>query len=155
MNITFKLFATLTDYLPVTARRSNIVMLDVAPDATISEIIAPFGLPPKVGEIWLHSLNNTGGYFANAPLPVELTYQMGHSANYGHVWISGDLDYFYLTGDRRARDVALLTADMMASAMTAKLGTHIRTLGWPTILVLAASSDRRHQISGPTQTGRR
>jgi hypothetical protein len=63
---------------------------------------------------------------------------MGHSANYGHVWISGDLDYYYLTGDRRARDVALMTADMMTSAMTAKLGTHIRTLGWPTILVLAA-----------------
>ena len=48
MNITFKLFATLTDYLPVTARRSNIVMLDVAPDATISQIIEPFGLPPKL-----------------------------------------------------------------------------------------------------------
>lgn len=48
MNITFKLFATLTDYLPVTSRRSNIVMLDVAPDATISQIIEPFGLPPKL-----------------------------------------------------------------------------------------------------------
>jgi len=48
MNITFKLFATLTDYLPVTSRRSNIVELDVAPDATISQIIEPFGLPPKL-----------------------------------------------------------------------------------------------------------
>jgi hypothetical protein len=98
----------------------------------------PFGLPPKVGEIWLHSVSHTGGYYANAPLPVELTYQMGHSANYGHVWVSGDLDYYYLTGDRRARDVALQVADMMAGAMTAKVGTHIRTLGWPTILVLSA-----------------
>ena len=98
----------------------------------------PYGLPPKVGEIWLHSLNHTGGYFSNAPLPVERTYQMGHSSNYGHVWISGDLDYYYLTGDRRAREVALQVADMMTSAMTAKVGTHIRTLGWPTILVLSA-----------------
>ncbi len=98
----------------------------------------PFGLPPKVGEIWLHSLNHTGGYYANAPLPVELTYQMGHSANYGHVWISGDLEYYHLTGDRRAREVALAVADMMTAAMTAKVGTHIRTLGWPTILVLSA-----------------
>ena len=48
MKITFKLFATLTDYLPVSARRSNIVELDVAPDATISQIIEPFGLPPKL-----------------------------------------------------------------------------------------------------------
>ena len=98
----------------------------------------PWGLPPKVGEIWLHSLNHTGGYFANAPLPVDRTYQMGHSSNYGHVWISGDLDYYYLTGDRRARDVALQVADMMSGNMTGKVGTHIRTLGWPTILVLSA-----------------
>jgi molybdopterin synthase sulfur carrier subunit len=48
MNITFKLFATLTDYLPAASRRSNIVLLDVAPDATISQIIEPFGLPPKL-----------------------------------------------------------------------------------------------------------
>jgi len=98
----------------------------------------PWGLPPRVGEIWLHSLNHTGGYYANAPLPVERTYQMGHSSNYGHVWITGDLDYYYLTGDRRAREVALQSADMMASTMTAKVSTHIRNLGWPTILVLSA-----------------
>jgi molybdopterin converting factor small subunit len=48
MKITFKLFATLTDYLPAAARRSNIIELDVAPDAPISQIIAPFGLPPKL-----------------------------------------------------------------------------------------------------------
>jgi hypothetical protein len=98
----------------------------------------PYGAPPRVGENWLHSLNHTGGYYANAPLPVERTYQMGHSANYGHIWVTGDLDYYHLTGDRRAREVALSTADMMASTMTAKVGTHIRTLGWPTILVLSA-----------------
>ena len=48
MKITFKLFATLTDYLPVSARRSNIVELDVAPEASINQIIEPFGLPPKL-----------------------------------------------------------------------------------------------------------
>lgn len=48
MKITFKLFATLTDYLPVQARRSNIVELEVAPEATISQIIEPYGLPPKL-----------------------------------------------------------------------------------------------------------
>lgn len=48
MKITFKLFATLTDYLPVQARRSNIVELEVAPEATISQIVEPFGLPPKL-----------------------------------------------------------------------------------------------------------
>jgi molybdopterin converting factor small subunit len=48
MNITFKLFATLTDYLPPEARRSNQVTLDVAQDASISLIIEPFGMPPKL-----------------------------------------------------------------------------------------------------------
>ena len=60
MNITFKLFATLTDYLPVTARRSNIVMLDVASDASISQIIEPFGLPPKL----VHLVLVNGRYIA-------------------------------------------------------------------------------------------
>ena len=48
MNITFKLFATLTDYLPAEARRSNQVTLDVAQDASISQIIEPYGMPPKL-----------------------------------------------------------------------------------------------------------
>ena len=48
MKITFKLFATLTDYLPLPARRGNIIELDVAPEATISQIIEPFGLPAKL-----------------------------------------------------------------------------------------------------------
>ena len=60
MNITFKLFATLTDYLPVSARRSNIVELDVPTDATISQIIEPFGLPPKL----VHLVLVNGRYIA-------------------------------------------------------------------------------------------
>jgi len=48
VKITFKLFATLTDYLPAGARASNVVQLDVPADATISQIIEPFGLPPKL-----------------------------------------------------------------------------------------------------------
>ena len=48
MNITFKLFATLTDYLPAEARRSNEVVLDVAQDTPINQIIEPFGMPPKL-----------------------------------------------------------------------------------------------------------
>jgi sulfur-carrier protein len=48
MKITFKLFATLTDYLPAQARHGNAVELEVAPDATISQIIEPFALPPRL-----------------------------------------------------------------------------------------------------------
>ena len=48
MKITFKLFATLTDYLPLPARRANLIELDVAAEASISQIIEPFGLPPRL-----------------------------------------------------------------------------------------------------------
>ena len=48
MHITLKLFASLTDYLPPEARYTNILQLEVVPDATISQIIEPFGLPSKM-----------------------------------------------------------------------------------------------------------
>ena len=48
MKITFKLFASLTDYLPVEARYSNVLELDIAPEASIIQIIEPYGLPPKL-----------------------------------------------------------------------------------------------------------
>ena len=48
MRITFKLYATLTDYLPVDSRRSNQMAMDVAPEATIAQIVEPFGIPPKL-----------------------------------------------------------------------------------------------------------
>lgn len=48
MKITFKLFASLTDYLPLHARYTNVLELDIAPQASISQIIEPFGMPPKL-----------------------------------------------------------------------------------------------------------
>ena len=48
MQITFKLFASLTDYLPADKRTSNQMALDIAPEATIADIIAPFSLPMKM-----------------------------------------------------------------------------------------------------------
>jgi sulfur carrier protein ThiS len=48
MRITFKLYATLTEYLPPERRTSNRVELDVSPDATIAAIIEPFNLPMKL-----------------------------------------------------------------------------------------------------------
>ena len=48
MKITFQLFASLTDYLPLEARYTNVMELNVAPDATLMQIIEPYGLPPKL-----------------------------------------------------------------------------------------------------------
>ena len=106
--------------------------------ATNPHLKNPWGPAPQVGEIWLHCLNHTGGYYEDAPLPVSRTYQMGHSTNFGHVWLSGDFDYYHLTGDRRAREVAVQMADAMVRHMPTRYGTHIRALGWPMIMVLHA-----------------
>lgn len=108
--------------------------------ATNPHLKNPWGRPPEAGDIWLHALNHTGGYYdeKTSGLPVDRTYHMGHSTNYGHVWIAGDLDYYYLTGDRRAREVALMVADTMARHCPTAYSDHIRGLGWPIILVLAA-----------------
>lgn len=60
MKITFKLFASLTDFLPPDARRANQLDLDVAPDASILQIIEPFGLPEKM----VHLVLVNGRYIA-------------------------------------------------------------------------------------------
>ena len=48
MHITFKLYASLTQYLPAEARRSNQMPLVVADGTPIARIIEPFGLPEKL-----------------------------------------------------------------------------------------------------------
>jgi sulfur carrier protein ThiS len=48
MQITFKLYASLTDYLPAEHRVGNLMPLDVPPESTIATIIAPFNLPMKL-----------------------------------------------------------------------------------------------------------
>ncbi len=53
MRITFKLYANLMEYLPAASRVGNSMTLDVAPQATIAEIIAPFALPMKMVKLVL------------------------------------------------------------------------------------------------------
>lgn len=47
MRITFKLYATLSDYLPA-GQRHNAVELDVDPATTIGDLIERFNLPKKL-----------------------------------------------------------------------------------------------------------
>lgn len=47
MKLTFKLFATLTDYLPP-ERKYNAVELEVAPETRLGDLIARFKLPEKM-----------------------------------------------------------------------------------------------------------
>ena len=67
MKITFKLFATLTDHLPAQARDGNLMELDVAPDASILQIIEPFGMPPRL----VHLVLVNGHYIAPDKRPTH------------------------------------------------------------------------------------
>lgn len=60
MQITFKLYASLTDYLPADRRSHNQMNLEVAPEATIAQIIEPFQLPMKL----VHLVLINGRYVA-------------------------------------------------------------------------------------------
>ena len=60
MNITFKLFATLGDYLPASVRPGNEMSLQVADGATVAQVIEPFALPAK----WVHLVLVNGHFIA-------------------------------------------------------------------------------------------
>lgn len=45
MRITFKLYATLSDYLPVEARKTNALALEVAEGTTLGALVERFNLP--------------------------------------------------------------------------------------------------------------
>jgi molybdopterin converting factor small subunit len=63
MKITFKLFASLTDYLPPQRERgSNFIDIDVPEGASIVEAVAPFQLPQKM----VHLVLVNGVYVAPA-----------------------------------------------------------------------------------------
>ena len=48
MRITFKLYASLTEFLPPDRRNGNLMELEVGPGASVAEIIEPFKLPMKM-----------------------------------------------------------------------------------------------------------
>jgi sulfur carrier protein ThiS len=48
MKIVFKLYASLTQYLPAEARYDNRVPLDLPEGSTVAQVIEPFGLPQKL-----------------------------------------------------------------------------------------------------------
>lgn len=52
MRVTVKLYATLSDYLPGNAR-NNRVEVEVADNATVTEVLQPFALPPRLTHLVL------------------------------------------------------------------------------------------------------
>ena len=100
----------------------------------------------RPGHVWLHQVGHTGGYYGRyeggkyhdeAPLLMKGAYQVG-MYNWGHQWIGGVFDYYLLTGDRRALEVGMMTANTIAAECPTRYSDHIRDLGWPLNLVIAA-----------------
>jgi sulfur carrier protein ThiS len=60
MKITLKLFASLTDYLPVELKYTNMMAMDIAPGTSIMQVIAPLSLPEKM----VHLVLVNGKYIA-------------------------------------------------------------------------------------------
>jgi sulfur carrier protein ThiS len=48
MNITLKLYATLTDYLPAEARKTNQLPMQVSEGTTPMDVIGPLKMPEKL-----------------------------------------------------------------------------------------------------------
>jgi sulfur carrier protein ThiS len=48
MRIVFKLYASLTQYLPPEVRASNRLPLDIPPGSTVASVVEPFNLPLKL-----------------------------------------------------------------------------------------------------------
>jgi sulfur carrier protein ThiS len=60
MKITLKLYASLTDYLPIESRYTNVVELELAPGSRITEVIEQHRLPQKL----VHLVLVNGTYIA-------------------------------------------------------------------------------------------
>jgi hypothetical protein len=58
MDITFKLFAALTDYLPPAARRSNALNMEVDDGLTVTQLIELFAVPENLVHLVL--VNGSG-----------------------------------------------------------------------------------------------
>ena len=64
MKITFKLYATLSDYLPA-GQRHNAVEIDIDPSTTINDLVERFKLPPRL----VHLVLVNGVYVAPEQRP--------------------------------------------------------------------------------------
>ena len=58
MKVTFKLFATLQDYLPPEGKKNNALTLDLEEGTTVDQVVKRFGLPEKL----VHLVLIDGGF---------------------------------------------------------------------------------------------
>ena len=128
------------------AAARHLVDVDIA--HAVNEDVRGYGgsLNFLPGSIWCHTVGHTGGYYATydgekyqneAPLVMKGAYQVGMSDT-GHVWIEGVFDHYHLTGNRRSLEIALRACDVLASRMPTRYTDHLRGIGWPLNMMMAA-----------------
>ncbi len=132
------------DQAEIAAR--HLVDVDVAHE--VNQAIRDYGGSWQIepGAIWAHSVGHTGGYYGRydgekyhdiAPLAMTGAYQLG-LVDLGHHWIGGAFDHFLLTGERRTHEVAVMACDAMARRTPTRYTDHLRGVGWPLQMMMAA-----------------
>ena len=96
------------------------------------------GVEPMPGEIWVHCMGHTGGYYPRDYKGMEV-YSLGYATNRGHMWVGGNFLYGMLSGDPLVLASARLAADWMAGPNTTNFDFgNAREPGWMTIAVMSA-----------------
>ncbi|NUQ01891.1 MAG: PKD domain-containing protein, partial [Armatimonadetes bacterium] len=90
---------------------------------------------PNKGLVYAHCLGHVGDYL-DARVGDQGSRHGGFTVS--HTWCEGHAEYYYLTGDRRARDTAVMIADAYARKNEANYEfTNCRDSGWHLILQCA------------------
>lgn len=93
---------------------------------------------PMPGEIWVHSMGHTGGYYPRDYKGMEV-YGPGYATNRGHMWTGGNFLYGMLSGDPLVLESARLAADWMAGPNCTNFDYgNAREPGWMTMAVMSA-----------------
>ncbi|MFO8079019.1 MAG: hypothetical protein R6V07_01830 [Armatimonadota bacterium] len=90
------------------------------------------------GAPFSHAMCHTGDYYPDSDRPSG-TFRGGW--NTGHLWTRGNLEYALMTGDQRARRIALQTADYLAGDLMVGYRMNKgaeRSTAWPLFAVMAA-----------------
>ena len=91
-----------------------------------------------VGGVYCHCIGHVGGYYPSGFRPPA---SPRGGCNSGHMWNRGTLLYHALTGDRRAREVAVQVSDHIAGTVTRAytIANHAsRDHSWPMLACLTA-----------------
>jgi len=88
------------------------------------------------GLVYAHCIGHTGNYYTESPVEGQGSPRGGFSIS--HTWVEGHLDYYFLTGDRRALEAAEMVAHRYDNDGTRNYDfMNCRTPGWHLILSMA------------------